>query len=314
MPYEAGTTLRDKIGKKVEVVDNIAALQLLATSTIEEKYVYTLGYSNPNDGGGNLYYLDATSTATEDLKLVFNPDNLANGRWIAQDTSKHISADRGDANYTIVIGDYGIQLFETTLTANRTVTLPTTGLYRGLTYTVVRMDVAAYTLDVGGIKTIPSEEAAAVTIVYNGVAWKLIDYSVITAAPVSGFISLLQAWPVGSIYATTSAANPSTLFGGTWAATAVGRFPLGAGTSDASYVTGSTGGASTHQLIANEMPTHNHTYIDISENVAPFTYDTVSGSPYNKYNNAQTTGDTGGDAPHNNLPPYEVFYYWKRTA
>lgn len=64
----------------------------------------------------------------------------------------------------------------------------------------------------------------------------------------------LDAYPVGSIYISVSGVNPSQLFGGTWQQI-TGRFLLAAG---GGYAAGATGGAATHTLTANEMPSHNH--------------------------------------------------------
>ena len=61
-------------------------------------------------------------------------------------------------------------------------------------------------------------------------------------------------YPVGSIYLSVNNTNPSTLFGGTWEQLK-DKFLLGAGTT---YSAGSTGGAATHTLTSNEMPSHTH--------------------------------------------------------
>jgi len=86
-----------------------------------------------------------------------------------------ISADRGDANVTLVSGtDVYTQRFATTLTSNRTVTLGTGHL--GLKYRVVRTGLGSFTLDVGGLKTIPSATAAFVDVEHDGTAWRLTGY------------------------------------------------------------------------------------------------------------------------------------------
>ena len=88
-----------------------------------------------------------------------------------------VSSDRGDANVTLAIAsDKRVQRFATTLTANRTVTLPTTGVYNGARYRIVRTGLGAFTLNVGGLKTIPSATAATVDVVHDGTAWRLAGY------------------------------------------------------------------------------------------------------------------------------------------
>lgn len=66
----------------------------------------------------------------------------------------------------------------------------------------------------------------------------------------------IAAYPVGSIYVSTSGTSPATLFGGTWEQIH-GRFLLGASSS---HSAGSTGGEETHKLTTAEMPAHSHTF------------------------------------------------------
>lgn len=72
-------------------------------------------------------------------------------------------------------------------------------------------------------------------------------------------------YPVGSIYMSTNAANPGTLWPGTtWEAYAQGRVLIGAGTGTDSrseqktFAAGSTGGEYNHQLTVGELASHNH--------------------------------------------------------
>lgn len=103
------------------------------------------------------------------------------GRYAASEQADPVlaavSADRGDASVTLVAGtDEPTQRFATTLTANRTVTLSSTGVYNGAKFTVVRTGLGAFTLDVGGLKTIPSGTAAFVDVKHDGTAWRLVRY------------------------------------------------------------------------------------------------------------------------------------------
>ena len=82
-------------------------------------------------------------------------------------------------------------------------------------------------------------------------------------------------YPVGSIYMSTSSANPSSKFGGTWVAWGSGRVPVGVNASETEFNTvEKTGGAKSHSytpagsnsggavgshtLTINEIPAHNH--------------------------------------------------------
>lgn len=67
---------------------------------------------------------------------------------------------------------------------------------------------------------------------------------------------LSKAYPVGAIYCSTVETNPHDLFGfGTWEYIEQGRVLLSQGTK---YNAGSVGGAETHALTVQEMPSHKH--------------------------------------------------------
>lgn len=120
----------------------------------------------------------------------------------------------------------------------------------------------------------------------------------------------LQMYPVGAIYISTSSVNPSTYLGGTWASFGQGRTLVGVDTTDTDFsAPQKTGGAKTHKLTIAEMPSHTHKYN--AELVGNFgtARAVISGSSL-RY----ATANTGGDQPHNNMPPYVTVYMWKRTA
>lgn len=67
---------------------------------------------------------------------------------------------------------------------------------------------------------------------------------------------LSKAYPVGAIYCSTVETNPHDLFGfGTWEYIEQGRVLLSQGDK---YSAGSVGGAETHALTVQEMPSHKH--------------------------------------------------------
>lgn len=124
---------------------------------------------------------------------------------------------------------------------------------------------------------------------------------------------LRKVYPVGSIYISTTSTNPNTVFGfGTWAAFGAGKTLVGLDSGDGDFDTSEeTGGAKTHTLTVDEMPSHQHTQalggsLSTSPN-APGGY--VIGSE-----NSSLVNATGGGSAHNNLPPYIVTYFFKRTA
>lgn len=108
---------------------------------------------------------------------------------------------------------------------------------------------------------------------------------------------------MGAVYLSTSATDPATLFGGTWARIQ-DRFLLCAGST---YAAGSTGGEAKHTLTVAEMPYHTHGLFD--------GYGGSTSSGVKASGNIQVeTQPAGGSQPHNNMPPYLAVYAWKRTA
>lgn len=144
----------------------------------------------------------------------------------------------------------------------------------------------------------------------------------------SGKIDLSSLWdqiyPVGSIYLSVNATNPSVLFGGTWEQVK-GKFLVGVDSSDTDFETsGKTGGEKTHTLTVDEMPSHSHDMDDAvygnyknrlgirgdgggGKNLIPSMMQTTGYSRYIPTN-------TGGGQAHNNMPPYLAVYMWKRIS
>lgn len=116
-------------------------------------------------------------------------------------------------------------------------------------------------------------------------------------------------FPVGFIVHLTTDVDPAEYFGGKWQRIK-GRFLLAA--DDETYPPGSTGGEAEHKLTVAEMPAHSHT--------SPYTGST-SGSVNTNYSPwgrtdgwHASTGSSGGNQPHNNLPPYRSVYIWERIG
>lgn len=70
--------------------------------------------------------------------------------------------------------------------------------------------------------------------------------------------SALLAWPIGSIYISTSPTNPSVLFGGTWTEYAQGKTLIGRNSEGVFSVSGSTGGNLSATLTSSNLPPHTH--------------------------------------------------------
>lgn len=129
--------------------------------------------------------------------------------------------------------------------------------------------------------------------------------------------------PVGFIIMTGVSTNPSTLLGyGTWTRIQ-GRFIVGVSDSDTDFDLDDTGGAKTHTLTIDEMPSHTHVQnphqhtIGVS-GVAGISIPLASGGALGATNNTSsvtaTNQNTGGGDPHNNMPPFIAKYIWQRTA
>lgn len=153
----------------------------------------------------------------------------------------------------------------------------------------------------------------------------------------------LLAYPVGSIYMSMSATNPSELFGGTWEQIAQGRCLIGAGTGTDSrsesktFTAGATGGEYNHVLTVGELASHNHTASSASTGAHTHTFTrpmgdtyysngtgnpwwgpsnnvTVTTSSNGSHSHTITVKSNGSSAAHNNIMPYLSVYYFKRTA
>lgn len=172
-----------------------------------------------------------------------------------------------------------------------------------------------------------------------------VDNKIVTPASMQALITAiyakakLDAHPVGSIYESTSAESPASLFGGTWVAMDAGRVLVAQGkaSTGTTFTAGSTGGEEKHTLTTGEMPAHDHTMSSAGEHNHEFagtqsssddktakyehTNDYSRTRAWLKTNYTQKSGShthtinsTGGGEAHNNLQPYEVVYRWKRTA
>ena len=133
-------------------------------------------------------------------------------------------------------------------------------------------------------------------------------------------------YPVGSIYMSVNNVSPASFLGGTWEAIK-DRFLLAAGSS---YSAGSTGGEATHKLIQNEIPNYHLGFLPqaVMGNHGEWTNKgIIAGSQARGTRNTvtATSGQTdpqwgynihtyGGDAAHNNMPPYLTVYIWKRIS
>lgn len=132
-------------------------------------------------------------------------------------------------------------------------------------------------------------------------------------------ISLLDVYPVGSIYMSVNSVSPATLFGGTWERIK-DTFLLSAGDT---YSAGDTGGEAEHTLTVDEMPSHGHDVNTTHAGTGCGFYRTNAsgGSSWAMLTGGRSgsmgypyAANTGGGQAHNNMPPFLAVYVWKRTA
>ena len=152
---------------------------------------------------------------------------------------------------------------------------------------------------------------------------------------------LQAAYPVGSIYMSTVATNPATLFGfGTWVTYGSGRVLI---SQDGTYTAGSTGGSATTTLIEANLPSHTHSATSTSSVSDPGHRHQIGGrdstaneggdpnsefvrdypSVQNPYSSTVTTGitvststsigNTGSGTAVTTISPYLGIYYIIKT-
>jgi microcystin-dependent protein len=154
-------------------------------------------------------------------------------------------------------------------------------------------------------------------------------------------------YPVGTIYESTSSANPSTHFSGTtWERYGNGRVTVGQDSGDSSFDSiNDTGGVKAVTLATAQMPSHSHTFsgntssngahthtdslpiytnrssssgarlegTSSSSSAGTWSVVTDSAGSHN-HTFSGTTSIKGSGTAHENMPPYCVVYRWKRTA
>jgi hypothetical protein len=129
-------------------------------------------------------------------------------------------------------------------------------------------------------------------------------------------ITALDVYPVGSIYISVSSTNPSSLFGGTWVAFAVGRTLIGVDANQTEFDTvEETGGAKTQTLTEAQMPPHTHNIPDVRSATTGGVNTRIArtADASSTAGNDVATGSAGSGDPVSILNPYITVYFFKRT-
>lgn len=105
------------------------------------------------------------------------------------------------------------------------------------------------------------------------------------------------------------------IYGGTTWEKIEGMFLLGA---SGSYEINSTGGETNHTLTETEIPAHRHwVWKNPIAGVGSGEYGEeayLAQSILTANGTFGKTSSTGGNKPHNNMPPYKVVYIWERIS
>lgn len=134
----------------------------------------------------------------------------------------------------------------------------------------------------------------------------------------------LYSTHVGQVIMTTTfttVAAVQAYYGGTWERWGQGRVPVSVDPNDSDFnASNKTGGAKTVTLQESQLPKHRH---PIDNNQSGGDYDmTYQYELYISNNNAtlradhwcRFTGLAGGGEAHQNMPPYQTIYMYRRTA
>jgi hypothetical protein len=122
---------------------------------------------------------------------------------------------------------------------------------------------------------------------------------------------MARLYPVGTVYTSVVPTDPAVLFGfGAWTAFGAGRVLVGLDPGQTEFSAAEeTGGEKMHTLTVGEMPAHAHTMPNMTS-IGAGTGALNSVGP----SGTASTSTVGGGGAHNNLQPYIVVYFFKRTG
>ncbi len=122
--------------------------------------------------------------------------------------------------------------------------------------------------------------------------------------------------PVGDVVIRYDDTNPGELSGwkGTWERIAENRMLIGQGSDPDFNTVGQTGGDKEVTLTEAEMPEHVHPF-NATDKDGGYSNGIKDYDGEGSYKWSEASMDSaGGGQPHNNMPPYEVVYTWRRIA
>ena len=276
------------------------------------KLIYELGYNN-------IYsYADGTNKGDQ--------LNTINTQQYSKDNSTWVNASNG-----LVITDLSTESIYTIYLRVADKLRPTTYTFDTQKVPTIRTNLAIRKHGVG-INCVPQSEYA-LDVSGNGHITK--DLSVDGIIKLAGKSLLDKLFPIGAVYITYNDNNPGNFLGGTWERFGQGRTLVGEGTGNdgstsMSFTTNNTGGEYKHQLSYYEMPGHSHNEYVMVEGYSdwpsftPLQYSMLFNWQKGEYRDGGTyhaarvsantnTSTEGGSQNHNNVQPYIVTYFWRRT-
>ena len=223
----------------------------------------------------------------------------------AYDGSKFIMLEQGKASTTA----YGITKLNNTTSSTSTTEAATANAVK-----------TAYDLASGKSAVSVSQ----ITTTGTNIADITIDGSTTHLYAPTGASIIDALLPVGSYYETSdSTFDPNISWVGTWVLETEGQVHVSAGTNypvSGALTNTSDGGAATHTLTTDEMPSHDHNGAAYYDGIK-ISNGAYGGSGSGQALNTAATGNhsiqtasTGGGQAHNNMQPHINVYRWHRTA
>lgn len=133
----------------------------------------------------------------------------------------------------------------------------------------------------------------------------------------AGYLKATDIYPVGSVRIFADNLDHSADYGMTWVRYAQGRTLVGVDSEDTDFDNvGDTGGEKKHTLTVDEMPKHKHTLLcgygegSAGRDAFRYQYWASGNQGYQDW----LVGESGSNTAHNNLQPYIVVSFWRRTA
>lgn len=193
----------------------------------------------------------------------------------------------------------------------------------GLDNVTFASTISAQTTDIEGLSS--SIDTLSAQTVQDGIYLTNLITTTVTSATAS-FIN--NIYPVGSVLYTATNINPQDFINGTfWQQIAQGLFIASVGTSvdkngtgfsvaEGTAVTNFNVGEYNHTLTVNELAAHTHSFqpLEGQTTASSGPYSESAAGPSGAPLAAITSSSTGGNAGHNNVPPFYGMYVWRRIG